>query len=363
MGGGGGKGGSAPAPPDPVATANAQGAANKEAARASLETSMIGQQTPYGNLSYEFIGNTAEGNPQYRAITTLSPDQQQLLNLQTQGQLNLGNLGISQLGRISDAVSQPFSYTGMPDAPVLNDAYIQAAKDSIISRDQPRMDAARNALITSLANQGITDPGSQAYITAIDELNRSQNDFALGADRTAFSEAAQRFGLDASARERAIQEAAYLRNQPLSEYSAFMSGSQPTMPTFSATPQYQQDAAPVAQSIYGSYQGQMQNYMADQQAQNSMYGGLFGLGGSLGGAAILKYGLPWSDVRLKRNIKRCGTRADGLGVYTFNYVWSDDRYIGVMAQEVEKLYPEAVTERHGFKQVNYDAIGGIDGRS
>lgn len=359
--GGGGKGGSAPPPPDPVATANAQGAANREASLASLETSMIGQNTPFGTLRYEKIGESDAGNPQYRAITELSPDQQQLLGLQTQGQLNLGNLGVSQLQRISDAVSQPFSYAGMPDAPVLNDAYIQSAKDSIINRDQSRMTAARDALITSLANQGITDPGSQAYITAIDELNRSQNDFALGADRTAFSEAAQRFGLDASARERAIQEAAYLRNQPLSEYSAFMGQSQPTMPTFSATPQYNQQPAPVADSIYGSYQGQLANYQADQAAGNATMGGLFGLGGSLGGAAILKYGLPFSDRRLKRNIERCGMRADGLAIYTFEYVWGE-KSRGVMADEVEMIYPQAVGERDGFKTVNYEMIGGVDGR-
>lgn len=360
MGGGGGKGGSAPAPPDPVATANAQGAANREAALASLETSMIGQDTPFGTLRYERIGETDKGNPQYRAITELSPDQAQLLGLQTQGQLSLGQLGVDQLGRIQSAVSQPFSYAGMPDAPVLNDAYIQSAKDSIIQRDQSRMDAARNALITSLANQGITDPGSQAYMTAIDELNRSQNDFALGADRTAFGEAAQRFGLDASARERAIQEAAYLRNQPLSEFSAFMSGAQPQMPQFAQTPAYSQAPADITGPTYANYQGQLAGWQADQAAANATRGGLFGLGGSLGGAAILKYGLPFSDRRLKRDIERCGTRADGLPIYTFSYLWGE-KSRGLMADEVQKLYPEAVGERDGYQTVNYDLIGGVDG--
>lgn len=278
--GGGGKGGSAPPPPDPVATANAQGAANKDAALASLETSMIGQNTPYGTLRYEKIGTSESGNPQYRAITELSPEQQQLLNLQTTGQLNLSQLGLDQLGRIQASVAQPFSYNGMPAAPTMNDAYIQAAKDSIIQRDQGRMDAARNALVTALANQGITDPGSQAYITAIDELNRSQNDFALGADRTAFGEAAQRFGLDASARERAIQEAAYLRDRPLAEMSAFMSGGQPQMPQFAATPQYQQQPADITGPTYANYQGQLQNYGMNQQSANATQGGLFGLAGT-----------------------------------------------------------------------------------
>jgi hypothetical protein len=277
MGGGGKGGGSAPAPPDPVATANAQGAANKDAALASLETSMIGQQGPYGSLRYEKIGTSEAGNPQYRAITELSPEQQQLLNLQNQGSLNLGNLGIAQLGRINDSVSQPFSYDGMPAAPVLNDDFIQSQKDSIIARDQGRMDQARNSLITSLANQGITDPGSQAYIQAIDELNRSQNDFALGADQSAFTQGAQRFGLDTTARERAIQEAAYLRDRPLSEYSAFMTGSQPTMPMFGQTPQYNQQPADITGPTYANYQGQMQQYGQGQQQAQGTQAGLFGL--------------------------------------------------------------------------------------
>ena len=281
MGGGGGKGGgSSPAPPDPALTAAAQGAANKDAALASLETSMIGQKTPYGTLSYAKTGMSEAGNPLYTATTELSPEQQQLLNIQNQGSLNLGNLGIAQLGRINDAVSQPFTFDGMPAAPVLDDAYIQSAKNSIISRDQSRMDAQRNALIQNLANQGITDPGSAAYMTAIDEINRATNDFSLGADRAAFGEASQKFGLDANSRERAIQEAAYLRDRPLNEYAAFIGQSAPTMPSFSATPQYQQAPADITGPTYGNYQGQLGAYNTAQSGSNATQGGLFGLGSS-----------------------------------------------------------------------------------
>ena len=53
--GGGKGGGSAPAPPaapDPVATANAQGAANKAAAISQGELAMVNQATPYGSIEY-----------------------------------------------------------------------------------------------------------------------------------------------------------------------------------------------------------------------------------------------------------------------------------------------------------------------
>lgn len=47
---------SAPAAPDPVATANAQAAANKEAAYEMARLNRINQITPYGSLTYENIG-------------------------------------------------------------------------------------------------------------------------------------------------------------------------------------------------------------------------------------------------------------------------------------------------------------------
>ena len=49
---------STPAPPDPVATANAQAAANKEAAYEMSRLNRINQITPYGSLTYENIGAT-----------------------------------------------------------------------------------------------------------------------------------------------------------------------------------------------------------------------------------------------------------------------------------------------------------------
>ena len=41
-----------------------------------------------------------------------------------------------------------------------------------------------------------------------------------------------------------------------------------------------------------------------------------------------------SDRRLKRNIKRLATLAHGIKLYSFNYLWSDTTYVGVMAQDL-----------------------------
>ncbi len=282
----------APAQPDPALTAKAQGAENRETAIATQVGSMVGQDTPYGSLSYAQTGSYTDkdGNevPRWTATTTLSPEQQQLLGIQTTGQINLGNLGLDQLQRIKDSVANPFSYDGLPAAPTADDAYTQALKNSIISRNQGVMDRDRSQLIQQLANQGITDSGSDAYKTAIDELNRKQNDFSLGADQTAAGEMASRFGLEQSARQQAIQEEAYARDRPLAEYTAFTSGSAPQMPQFANTPAYNQQPADITGPTYAGYQGALQaNQIAGQNAA-SQNAGLFGLGSAviIGGAML-----------------------------------------------------------------------------
>lgn len=62
-----------------------------------------------------------------------------------------------------------------------------------------------------------------------------------------------------------------------------------------------------------------------------------------------------SDRRIKKNIKALGKTVLGLTLYSFEYLWGGKR-IGVMADEVEKVFPEAVTELFGIKFVNYGAL-------
>ena len=66
--------------------------------------------------------------------------------------------------------------------------------------------------------------------------------------------------------------------------------------------------------------------------------------------------LGMSDVRVKRNIVPEGTSWKGLDVYTYNYLGQSTRRRGVMAQDVEKIYPDAVSELGGVKHVDYGAI-------
>jgi outer membrane immunogenic protein len=65
-----------------------------------------------------------------------------------------------------------------------------------------------------------------------------------------------------------------------------------------------------------------------------------------------------SDVRLKRDIVPVGRLANGLHLYRFHYAWSDQLYVGVMAQEVQQVMPEAVVPGpYGYLAVDYGKVG------
>jgi hypothetical protein len=108
-----------------------------------------------------------------------------------------------------------------------------------------------------------------------------------------------------------------------------------------------------------------QGYQAAPSSLSQITGlGLAGLGAyqAFGGAG----GSSGSDAKLKENIIGLWTAPNGLRVYEFEYkpefkdhpLCGHGKFIGYMAQEVEKVMPEAVfTMDNGFKAVNYDMVG------
>ncbi|MBK3666263.1 tail fiber domain-containing protein [Bradyrhizobium diazoefficiens] len=84
--------------------------------------------------------------------------------------------------------------------------------------------------------------------------------------------------------------------------------------------------------------------------QNAMYG----TGAALTGLSLLA---AFSDERLKRDIVPVG-KENGFNLYRFRYLWSDEEYIGVLAQEVRHTRPDAVLEdSSGYLKVDYGKIG------
>jgi len=94
-------------------------------------------------------------------------------------------------------------------------------------------------------------------------------------------------------------------------------------------------------------------YGQSMNTQGEMFGALVGAG-TRGGIAA------FSDARVKENIERVGTHfRTQLPIYEFSYIHiPDKRFRGVMAQDVEKVFPDAVEETHdGIKMVNYAMLG------
>jgi hypothetical protein len=65
-----------------------------------------------------------------------------------------------------------------------------------------------------------------------------------------------------------------------------------------------------------------------------------------------------SDIRLKRDIVDVGHLENGIGLYRYRYIWSDQVYVGVMAQEVAEIVPDAVVYGDdGYLRVDYARLG------
>lgn len=85
-------------------------------------------------------------------------------------------------------------------------------------------------------------------------------------------------------------------------------------------------------------------------------GGHHGGGGRGGGGR--RGGGRRSDIHSKENVVLLGHLADGLGFYRFNYIAGETTYVGVMAQEVQAVHPEAVVRGpDGYLRVSYDQLG------
>lgn len=83
-----------------------------------------------------------------------------------------------------------------------------------------------------------------------------------------------------------------------------------------------------------------------------------GTGGLSGSNTTTTQPMPFfSDRRLKKNIERIGETDEGLPIHKFEYKGDPkgQKHIGLMADEVEQIHPEAVgTHKSGYKVVDYD---------
>ena len=274
------------------------------------------------------------------------------------------------------------------------------ANQLLMARLQPQMDIQQRTLDAKLANQGVV-AGTEAYNRAKMGLGMQQNDllnqaqlsglsagntlFQQGLAGAQFGNAAQQQGyanqqqqqaannalqqqmfgnqltnanLGNAAQQQQFNQALTQYNMPLNTLSALRTGAQVQNPTFQNAPQQATTSgADILGATQAGYNAQMGGFNAAQAAQSNLNSGLMGLGGTLGAAAIM------SDIRTKENIKAIGWLPNGLPVYEFEYkpAYKAEagygKHIGVMAQEVEQVMPQAViTRADGIKLVDYGVL-------
>ena len=246
----------APEPPDPKETSAAQTGTNVGTAIANTMMGNVNQETPFGSLTYgqtgsydwtdPYTGSTYE-IPTFTATQTLSPEQQALKAKNDQTASNLADLGVSQSGRLTNLLSEPFdvsgltertdyttfdtpSYRGVSDVGDVNRSVSDAGditrtysgdfstdrkrvEESLFERARPEMERDLAALETRLRNQGLA-PGSEAWREAMDDHNRGVNDFRLATIHGAGQEHSRLVGMDANraAFENAAQAQQYGQN-------------------------------------------------------------------------------------------------------------------------------------------------------
>jgi hypothetical protein len=355
MGGGGflglGPAPSAPSAPDYAGAASQTAAGNLAAARQATAANRVNQYTPYGSLEYKINPESQwdiYGNPTWSSTQSLSPEQQQLLNIQNQTSLNLGNLQNQGLSYVENMISKPFdtsqlAQTGFNPGQTYQDAYMQ--------RLAPQIQQTREAFDVKMANQGIP-VDSEAYKRASLTQAQKENDLLLGATT-------QGFQTGLAANQQGFGQLGYIRNEPINTLNAIRSGSQVTNPSYiSNVPQQATTAgADMLGAAQMGYNAQMGDFNAQQAAQSNFNSGLMGLAG----AGIMKY----SDIRAKENIELVGVLANGLNMYKYEYknefkdhpLAGNGTHYGVMAQEVEQVFPYAVkTLDDGYKAVDYGLL-------
>jgi hypothetical protein len=85
-------------------------------------------------------------------------------------------------------------------------------------------------------------------------------------------------------------------------------------------------------------------------------GGLSRGGGGMHGGG--GRGARRSDLALKHDVVLLGRLENGLGFYRFSYNGGDKAYVGVIAQEVQTIIPDAVVPGpDGYLRVFYDKLG------
>jgi hypothetical protein len=299
---------SQPDPPNPYATAAAQSSASQAASQYNTVGGNANEVNPYGTVSYQAIeqvpiytnGQVSGYAPRYQRTTTLSPDQQKLMGLETQSKYNTGTAAVEQSAKLREHLQggidqsqwSPWQ-TGMSTQPLRQDqgpTDRTAIEKSMMDSYNRSVAPTEKAQDAQLAARGLS-PGGKGYGNYMMQRDDNRAEAArqayLGSGNEArlaqgaFNDAStSRYNMSQSLanyynqlRGGQMQESFALRNQPINETTALMSGSQATVPQFQPF-----QSSPVSAPNIGQYISD--NYKQQSGAASQFNAGLFGLAGA-----------------------------------------------------------------------------------
>ncbi len=315
----------APRAPDPKQTSAAQTGTNVASTIANAWMTNMNEVTPDGTKTFNQTGQTSFTDPftgqtyqipRFTVTQTLSPQQQRVKSQQDRASLNLAKIGADQSGKIGALLGSSIDLAGIPqapgsapDGPDLTTSFggdwsedRRRVESALLSRIRPQQDQDRQALRAQLINQGMNE-GSSSFERAMGRLDEKENDarmqaiLAGGQEQSRLAGLAERqarFGNDAlqqmfanaltgfnaqnQLRGNALQEKFALRNQPLNEIGALLSGGQVSMPQFMTGAQVQpMRSTDNAAIINNNYNQKMATWQHKQAAMGSTLSGLGGL--------------------------------------------------------------------------------------
>jgi hypothetical protein len=167
-------------------------------------------------------------------------------------------------------------------------------QEAIMKRLEPSLARQRTSTETNLINQGLR-PGTEAYDNAIRSLGEQETDartqavlqglnLDIGANQQGFGQQLEAGKFGNTAQQQALAEAIQLRQLPLNEITALMSGSQIQNPQFGAYSGATVNAAPVFAGAQAQGQFDANTYNQQVAQANAQTAGLYSLGGAALGA-------------------------------------------------------------------------------
>jgi len=373
---------SPPPAPDYAGAAEAQGAANVETARVEGRMNRPDVFSPYDQTLI-----TDLGNDRFAQTYSLAPeyeDQRQKQVGITDKYLDTASNYLSGLPQetfsLSGLSAQPglIDRSGLTALPTMEDINSYATRvegdyyNRALERIQPSQQQEVIDLQTRLINAGIPE-GSVAHNNALAELRMSHQDTlrglasesiregqaladaqlqrATGMRSYQLGEGQGLVGEQERIRDRQLSDYLLSRSQPLSEI-ATLSGQAAPPPSVATTGLNVPATSIAPPPIFAATQQQGAYDTNIYGNQIAGYGAKMKAVGDIAAAGISK-----SDRRLKKNIKYKSKSKSGLNVYEFEYNWSPQKYTGVMAQEVKKVKPSAVSENiFGHMMVDYNQL-------